>query len=363
MKIAVVNLTSGGFSGGYRKYLKTLVPLIRDQRGVSAVDVFVPEQVVRDYEGWRSWPANDVAFLDLSRQVRDLKPDVVFIPTARWADFGGIPTVSMVRNMEPLEVPFAGNPWSEGARNIARAWVARHTVRRSDRVIAVSDHVRDFLVRRWSISPEKIGRVYHGVEAPPSRESLRRPDALAVLGDRKFIFTAGSVRPARGLEDVIGALPLIDRELMLVIAGNVEVAGRKYAQRLRRLAEKLGVGERIIWAGSLKAADISWCHYACEAFVMTTRAEACPNTALEAMSHGTLSISGDNAPMPEFFRTSARYYRLGDPQSLAANITATLTAPAAEQQRQRDEGRRRAADFTWEETAWRTVEELSKVVR
>ena len=54
-----------------------------------------------------------------------LAPDVVFFPTARLIECGGAPTVVMVRNMEPLTVPFGGNTWREGFRNIARARVAR----------------------------------------------------------------------------------------------------------------------------------------------------------------------------------------------------------------------------------------------
>ena len=43
MKVAIVNLTSGGMSGGYLKYLRTLVPLLRQDPRISRLDVFVPE--------------------------------------------------------------------------------------------------------------------------------------------------------------------------------------------------------------------------------------------------------------------------------------------------------------------------------
>ena len=45
MHVAIVNITAGGISGGYRKYLQKIVPLLgRDQR-VTSLDVFVPEQI------------------------------------------------------------------------------------------------------------------------------------------------------------------------------------------------------------------------------------------------------------------------------------------------------------------------------
>ncbi len=53
---------------------------------------------------------------------------------------------------------------------------------------------------------------------------------------------------------------------------------------------------------------------------MTSRAEACPNTVLEAMAHGAVSISTDQQPMPEFYGESAAYYRATDAAQLASQI-------------------------------------------
>lgn len=95
---------------------------------------------------------------------------------------------------------------------------------------------------------------------------------------------------------------------------------------------------------------------------MTSRAEACPNIALEAMSHGVLTVSGDNAPMPEFFGQAALYYPLGDPPSLAAAIRETLALPLPERDFLRSKGRERAVEFDWNTTAERTMQELRKVM-
>jgi len=47
LRLAVVNLTAGGLSGGYQKYLQHLLPLlVRDTR-LEQVDVFLPPQAGR----------------------------------------------------------------------------------------------------------------------------------------------------------------------------------------------------------------------------------------------------------------------------------------------------------------------------
>jgi glycosyltransferase involved in cell wall biosynthesis len=358
----MVNLTSGGISGGYQKYVERLIPRLRSHPDVERLDVFAPRPLAVGDD--RSWPAHDAlgGYRALSAQIRTLGPDVVFIPTGRWFDTGGIPTVVMVRNMEPLEVPFGGNTWREGARNVLRAYAARRACRRADRVIAVSEHVRDFLQSHWHVDARRVGVVSHGIDAPSESEPPK-PESLRVLGEHPFLFTAGSIRPARGVEDVILALA-DDKESdrRLVVAGRVDGGAEAYDHRLRQLADNRHVAHRIIRPGHLSPAEMSWCFRNAELVVMTSRAEACPNIALEAMSHGALTVSGDNAPMPEFFGHAARYYRPGDSVSLADAIRETLALPLTEKDALRSRARQRAAAFDWNTTAERTVQELRKAM-
>jgi len=322
MKIVLLTLTRGSVSGGFRKYLDCLVPLLRSEPGVECVEVFVPPQMVRP--GSRTWPRGDDmrGFRELRRAVSSLEPDVIFIPTARVLRAGRTPVVTMVRNMEPLEVPFGGNTLAEGLKNVARATAARLACRRADRVIAVSRHVHDFLVERWHIPEERIGTVYHGIDRP-------RDAAAVPLTQERFLFTAGSIRPARGLEDVIEAMTELPEDLHLVVAG---------------------------------ATSMSWCFRNAAAFVMTSRAEACPNTVLEAMANGAVSVSTDHPPMPEFFGDTATYYSERDPGHLAVQLGHILEMTESARDERRHAARARVARFTWEATARATVAELQRAV-
>jgi glycosyltransferase involved in cell wall biosynthesis len=367
----MVNLTGGGFSGGYRKYLRLLLPLLQADSRVSQLDVFIPPQAANHLSGsgvvgpLLAWPAADPkqGYPWLKAQLRHLAPDVVFIPTARWLDCGQIPTVVMVRNMEPLVMPFGGNTWTEGLKNLARAYAAWRACRRSTRVIAVSQYVRDFLAQKWRVSIQKVGVVYHGLEVPPALAETAKPQALQEQDLEQFLFTAGSVRPARGLEDLVKALAIINQQGLspaLVVGGQPDPATHFYKEQLQRLAVEQGVASQIVWAGQLNSLEMSWCFYNCAMFVMTSRTEACPNRVLEAMNHGTLSISGDNPPMPEFFQNSARFYKAGSADSLAQALIEGLNWSASEQECYRILARQRASAFSWLQTAENTILELEK---
>jgi glycosyltransferase involved in cell wall biosynthesis len=364
MHVAMVNLTSGGMSRGYRKYLTSLVPLLRQDPALR-LDVYVPPSLLGPLaaEGLGdllAWPEGDErrGFAHLRQELRGRGPDVVFIPTARFIDTGR-PCVVMVRNMEPLERPFGGNTLAAGLRNLARARTARRACRRATRVIAVSQHVADFLARRWGLDPRKIGVVYHGVDPAPHPLPSDRPEALASVEVGRFLFAAGSIRPARGLEDVIRALRLLGPGAPpLAIAGRPDPDSRPYARRLLHLAEREGVAEQIVWAGGLDRVAMDWAYAHCACFLMTSRSEACPNTVLEAMSHGCLSISVERPPMTELFADTATYYREADAAGLAQRLTGLLRLSLSERAARSQQTRDRASRFTWQSTAQRTRTEL-----
>ena len=359
MNVAVVNLTSGGLSGGYVKYLQSLMPHLAAESRVSNVHVCFPDGMQAPDLGalpalhWRTGAGG------LARLVASLSPDVVFVPTARWPGRLGTPVVTMVRNMEPLLVPYAGHSWTEALRNLLRRRAARHACAQATRVIAVSTFVAQFLERQWLVPPDRIGVVYHGVDDDRSAIEQCPP---ALIGDtRPFLFTAGSIRPARGLEDLLEALGRSGTrsdDVRLVIAGAADRATARYAGRLQRRFDALASDGRVQWLGSLTRAQMAWCYRRCLAFVTTTRAEACPNTALEALSHGCVIISTTQPPMPEFFQTCAQYYPPGDAAALAEAIRVTLGLSQEARQRAALAGQHLASAFTWADTARRTVDEL-----
>jgi glycosyltransferase involved in cell wall biosynthesis len=366
VRIAVVNLTAGGMSGGYRKYLEMVLPLVAEDPAVSSVHVFVPAGVPLRLSGTRLTigrpfePRRRGVPAGLAREVLATNPDVVFVPTARVFAAGRVPRVVMVRNMEPLAAPFGGNTAAEAVRNLLRAREARRACARAARVIAVSRYVKEFIAGGWRLDPDRIGVVYHGVE-PPAPSAHPPQGLVAALAGRPFVFTAGSIRPARGLEDLIDAFSRPEaraRPEVLVIAGSPPAPGDRYERRLRDTAHRREIESRVVWAGTLPREQMSWCYSQCAAFVMTSRVEACPNVALEAMSHGCLCISVDRAPMPEFFAAAALYYSAGDAGALAAHLRRVVDGTASGASR--EAARTRAASFDWKRTAADTVSELRR---
>jgi glycosyltransferase involved in cell wall biosynthesis len=205
--------------------------------------------------------------------------------------------------------------------------------------------------------------VPHGIEAPLDETCRIAPASLRTMPvSGAMLFTAGSIRPARGLEDAIEALSLLSRHgksARLIIAGEVAGDAARYRQKLDRYIQQSGLSERVCWTGSLTASEMGWCFAQCDAFIMTSRVEACPNTALEAMTYGAVCVSTTNRPMPETFGAGALYYPAGDVRALAECLEIVIDGTAPNRRALSSRAVTRAAEFTWARTARDTVRQLA----
>jgi len=370
MRIAVVNFTSGGMSGGYRKYLKSIIPRIAADKRVQKIDMLAPPgmrpESLLDFVDAHPWPPGDRyrPFIAMRKSLALLRPDIVFVPTARWADCGPLRVVTMVRNMEPLAIPYSAIAPFEIVRNLARRSVALRSVVRSDGVIAVSAYVRDFLRQNCYVGENQVAVIYHGVEHGAGSASgfdVQRTK----LGEGPFVFTAGSIRPARGLPEVIRAFSQIRDKfagVKLAVGGSVDRGMLWHYAQLRRLARNLGCENEVVWLGQMTDAEMAWAFEKSAAFVMSSHVEACPNIALEALAQGSVCVSTNNPPMPEIFATSAEYYTARDSNSLAHVLLNVLTLSNEGRARMRAAARKRATDFNWDRSATATVDFFASLI-
>ena len=89
---------------------------------VAAVRVFVAPTLKGRLQ---DLPLEAISIGDWPRHITRFGADVLFVPTARTVRCPGVPRVTMMRNMEPVTVPFTGNTVAESLRNMARAAARR----------------------------------------------------------------------------------------------------------------------------------------------------------------------------------------------------------------------------------------------
>lgn len=372
MKLAILNLTGGGISGGYQNYLQNILPRLTADRRIESVLCVSPASLGVE----ALVPANDkIRFANCApfrpfrngvdaeteRLLSSYGPDVIFVPTARTARFRNVPVVTMIQNMAPL-VSWKWYGLRQKINLLAQMYEAYRAVRSAVKVIAISEFVKNYLATRWSTSDDKIVPIYFGV--PLHSSNARRPKIIPAEWIN-FVFSAGSIEPYRSYEDIVRCAEFsrksLNTPLKIVVAGTSRSGMKNYEIHLKDMAEKAGVAADICWAGQLPHEEMTWCYGNCAVFVMTSRVEAGPNTVLEAMACGAVCIAADNQPLPEFFADAAKYYSPGDAESLATKIQEVLALDSTGRARLSTASIARAGKFTWEETTARTIKLFSEV--
>jgi glycosyltransferase involved in cell wall biosynthesis len=189
--------------------------------------------------------------------------------------------------------------------------------------------------------------------APGSQEAN---GLLAGYGIRRpYVLTVG-LGAHKNAEALVRALPELKQrtsrpDLTLV------VTGRDYGAEssVRALAERLGVAESVTLTGFLDAQDLPTLFASAEVYATLSLFEGFGMTALEAMSWGIPTVVSNRASLPEVVADAGL---IVDPDDGAGVVEALLRAldDPGTRARLSEAGRRRAANFTWEETARRTLE-------
>lgn len=153
-------------------------------------------------------------------------------------------------------------------------------------VLAISALVREQILRRYPLAPERVRVLHPAVDTARFRPLLApaaRAAARAQLGlpaaSPLLVFVGGDFR-RKGLPALLGALPLLPGVHALVIGG--ERPARM--QRARSLARELGVADRAHFAGARP--DPERLLAAGDGLVFPSRFDAFGNAVLEAMACG-----------------------------------------------------------------------------
>ena len=169
-------------------------------------------------------------------------------------------------------------------------------------VVCNSAMVRGEIERRFRVAPEKLHVIHNGVDLEhfhPDRRTALRAAARAELGlagDAFLFLFVGSGFWRKGLDAAIGALAGCgDGNLHLTVAGLDRDAARYAA-----LAAATGLGGRVRLLGGRD--DVRPLYAAADCFLLPTRYDPFPNTALEALAMGLPAIVGRRSGAAEILQ-------------------------------------------------------------
>ena len=272
----------------------------------------------------------------LPRLLRRLRPPVAHFQHALPLGYSGRSVVTV------HDLSFERDPGLMDLRDrlVFRAAVPR-SARRASRVIVVSEQTKRDLIEHSGVPAERITVVPNGVGAqfsPNGPQPNGQPYALVV----------GSLEPRKDpLTAVEGFALLQEDDLRLVFAG----PDRGHGSAARDAAARRGLEQRVEFKGHVSDDELAALYRGAACLVFPSRDEGFGLPLLEAMASGVPVVSSNAGALPEIAGDAAILVEPGDPVALAGGIERAL----ADRERLIAAGFDRAKQFSWAETAERTL--------
>ena len=225
------------------------------------------------------------------------------------------------------------------------------------RVITGSEFSRREIVAAYALPEERVLVAPYGLD----RGFLGKEDEAAPPGGGTIVFPGAPIGRKNldaVLEVMSTAAPASSlRGASLEITGATAQQFPHYAAKIR----ELGLQHRVRWLGQLPLDELQATVQRAAVVAYPSLYEGFGFPPLEAMALGTAVVSSTRGSLPEVLGDAALLVDPDDRHALGEALEAVLTRPEV-RERLRRAGRARAATFTWERCAERTLEIYRDVI-
>jgi teichuronic acid biosynthesis glycosyltransferase TuaC len=221
----------------------------------------------------------------MSKMGRDFPFDLIHAHTAYPDGFGAVMLGRALH--KPTIVTVHGGDVTIHLRHALVGRLGRWALSHADRVIAVSSSLQRTLAQGHGIERERVTVIPNGVDVsrftptPPSEARAR----LGLHEGASRILYVGAIAESKGLAYLLRALPRVrgaaPGPVELVLVGEGE-----YERAARALADQLGIGEAVTFAGQRPNEEIPLWINACDVLVLPSLSEGLGVVLLEALACG-----------------------------------------------------------------------------
>ncbi len=225
--------------------------------------------------------------------------------------------------------------------------------------VAVSNLVRDDLMREFQLPAQKVVTLYNGVDLErfaPARDDAARWEIRArfsIPDGAPLVAFVGNGFGRKGLRFLIEAWPKVGRDAQLLVVG-ADQKSRWY----QREAVRLGVSARIHFAGATP--DVTRIFHASDAFALPSLFEPFGNVVMEALASGLPVLSSAQSGASELLAESMQRFVVQDPTN-ADEISRKMNALLDADGDLRKVARATAERYTWQNYAANLLAIISKV--
>lgn len=235
---------------------------------------------------------------------------------------------------------------------------------RADGIITFSRFMASEITRRFpAVIPSKVKVIPHGLDPfflqPVLPADLKNWEKR-FHPPEKFLVFVGTLEPRKNLERLIRAMKIVRSECPgyhLLLIGK----GGKEERKLRQLVSALRLEDAVHLVGYVNIVDLKIFYHRAVALVLPSLVEGFGFPLLEAMACGLPAVVSGVTALPEVGDQAAVYFDPESYEGIARAIVFLLQSPSL-QAELRHAGKKRAADFSWEKAAAKTLEFYRQVL-
>lgn len=278
--------------------------------------------------------------------------------------FSPIPTVLTVPDLIPRTMKQIYN-WKRRTKLQVLFHLEAALARRAAAIIAISEHTKKDIVLHLGIDPATVKVIPLGVQ----EEFLRIVSSQEIAHVRstyglpeRYILYIGGIDPRKNIPALIEAWAALFKDsryrIPLVLAGRLSHQ-QEYPALVRQI-RALGLQQEAIMPGYIPDEDLPVLLAAATVFAFPSLYEGFGLPVLQAMAAGCPVLTTRFSSIPEVAGNAVHYVHGGSAKEIAEGLQSLFDKPE-EVQRLRQEGRKRAAQFSWKETAGLTMKLYEEV--
>ena len=288
---------------------------------------------------------------------RDPKPDLLHLPQMSAPLSSPIPVVATIHDV----IPFVMDDYrASRAMRLYLATMAR-SVKKARRVIAPSRSAKADIARVLGIPADRIRVIEEA--ADPSFVPGTGGSAIALVAEKwgltgRYLFNIGGFDRRKNLplliEAFAAALPSLDDDVRLVIAGAPHTGNERVFPPLEPVIREHGVEGRVVLTGRVTDEERLALYQAAHVYITPSEYEGFGLTPLEAMACGVPAIVANRTSLPEVVGDAGLCVEPTVEELLRA-IVFLMTDDARHEALSRA-SLQRASQFSWPRAAKETVE-------